>query len=483
MEMTNRWFRVMSTRALGCQPAQKREYDAVIVGGGMVGLALARALQKLHSITAGLRIAVVDKADFPSFQKDTRPGNLSTDENIPEARVSTITPASVDFLKNLGVWRQLMPPFSAAFTDMQVWDGNSSPTWGKYIKYSSYDIGSSEMGFVVENSKLVTALIKQIRASDKDHSSTGSSIDLLGNTSVEKLELPKSSLDFHGEKKEMNDELIDSRPAVLSLQDGSEIHARLVIGADGARSMIREFAGIRCMRRFYQQRAVVATLEELKTDNSNHSTAWQKFLVTGPIALLPVRNGYWNVVWSTTPEMAKELESMEEENFAEVLNQAVQFEEEQSMNLQNRSSNAPKRPPRMARWVGNSPRSFPLQLRHAGTYVLPRLALVGDAAHSIHPMAGQGLNLGLADAKVLAEVIADAIKSGTDIGDPQTLKINYQEPRIRANTVMIEAIDSLQRIWTPQEGPLADLRRLGLGLLNNVPIMKQTVMRYAMFGS
>lgn len=462
------------------QGSSSLEYDAVIVGGGIVGLALAAALRHWDPVTAGLRVAVVDRGSFPSPDEVRQKSTLS----IPESRVSTITPASVNFLKSVQAWDELSPPRSAAFADMRVWDGGPRSGWGQYVHYTSYDVGMSEMGFVVENSRLRTALLRQITSTPyKDRYAGGAQVELMGNVALEQMMLPHvQSPNEEVPTRGLGDSV--SSLATLRLQDGKELQTRLIIGADGAKSVVRKLASIRSMGRSYGQRAIVATLQEderfIQSENVDHTTAWQKFLPSGPVALLPVRDGYWNIVWSTTPEMSEKLEGMNPEDFAEALNQAMYYENgvHDTSEFRKRTST-----PVMAKWVGTPPRSFPLELRHAGTYVLPRLALIGDAAHTIHPMAGQGLNLGLADAKVLAETIIEAIRCGVDIGDRQFLENRYEAPRRKANSVMAGAIDAMQRVWLPQEGPIAGLRRLGLGIINSSPVMKQLITRYAMFGA
>ncbi|GAX78061.1 hypothetical protein CEUSTIGMA_g5503.t1 [Chlamydomonas eustigma] len=239
--------------------------------------------------------------------------------------------------------------------------------------------------------------------------------------------------------------------AWLQLQDGRVLRARLVVAADGASSRVRALAGLRTSGYEYGQRGVVATV---MTDDTEDRTAWQRFLPAGPLALLPVRGGLHNIVWSTTPEAARKLERLSPQDFAEAVNRALQdsLPVDQAMRglvgevsrqvASLLSSITPKSkkvksPPHIQSWVGSQPRSFPLQMQHAGRYVLPRLALVGDAAHAVHPLAGQGVNLGIADAEALVQAVAMAVECGADVGDPLILRDQYENKRMAANSAMM----------------------------------------------
>ena len=231
----------------------------------------------------------------------------------------------------------------------------------------------------------------------------------------------------------------------------------------------------------------------------NDRTAWQRFLPSGPFALLPVRGGLHNIVWTTTSEAAGVLEKMGPEEFAEAANRALRLPIPAStpssplsqagemvdglISTLAATQSLPQRyqdPPMIDSWVGSAPKSFPLQLKHATRYVLPRFALIGDAAHAVHPLAGQGVNLGFGDAEALADAIAMARKSGSDIGDPLILTEMYEKPRRAANEVMITALDSIKTAFSIQMKPFAAARNLGLDLINRTPIVRDVIMSYAM---
>jgi ubiquinone biosynthesis monooxygenase Coq6 len=233
----------------------------------------------------------------------------------------------------------------------------------------------------------------------------------------------------------------------------------------------------------------------------NDRTAWQRFLPSGPFALLPVRGGLHNIVWSTTHEAARTLEKMGPEEFAEAANKALRLPLPSTSSSSSSplsqagdmvegllsrlaaTQSLPQRyqdPPLIESWVGTAPKSFPLHLKHATRYVLPRFALIGDAAHAVHPLAGQGVNLGLGDAEALADAIVMARKSGSDIGDPLILEEMYEKPRRAANDLMITALDSIKTAFSVQFKPFAAARNLGLDLINRSPSMRDTIMAYAM---
>ena len=286
--------------------------------------------------------------------------------------------------------------------------------------------------------------------------------------------------------------------------------ARLVVGADGARSAVRALSGIRQSPwgRDYPAAAVVATVRleegdggrgeegeafggggsvenksksksESKTKKEN--VAWQRFLSTGPLALLPLRDNYWSVVWSTTPEHARELcEAGEKapEEFAAAVDSALRRKGKEK----STSSHSLRLPPRVLAAPGApAPRSFPLRRSSAGTFVLPRLALVGDAAHSVHPLGGQGVNLGFGDASCLAAFLAERAGAGADVGsDPEALESKYGRPRRAATEAMGSALDALQRAFGPQEGFLAEARAAALRGIDGSGPLRSAIVRYAM---
>ncbi|MEW5305132.1 MAG: hypothetical protein WDW36_007693 [Sanguina aurantia] len=529
----------------GAALADDDVYDVVVVGAGMVGAALSSLIGS-HPITKNLKIALVDHQQAPTAEWSA--------PAVPEARVSTITPASISCLAQAGAWNDLCPPHSVAFSSMQVWDtaGPGFIRWhtcppdhpSSSSDHSSFSHPTSShplpdtMGVVVENSLLQSALLRSAQHQCGD-------LSMMWGTSVSNLLLPRytpggmgaaATAAAHADEQRRQQRQQGSggssgggsggggssggegsghglAQVVVTGGDGAAagggrvLRARLVVGADGANSRLRGMAGLRTLDRDYHQRGVVATvrLEEPSP------TAWQRFLPTGPLALLPVRDGYSNVVWSTTPQMAAQLSAMTPSRFADAVNAALNDPSDPASSIPFRGAGLlePLRamlqhpmtgsldslfglgsgydgrsefqpPPRVLGWEGAPPRSFPLVARQSGRYVRQRFALVGDAAHSIHPMAGQGVNLGFADVECLAAALVMATKTGADIGDERVLQELYQDPRQAANLSMAATLDTLQRVFRVEGSPFALLRSLGMGALNVSGPVKDRIMRYAM---
>ncbi|GMH45175.1 hypothetical protein BSKO_13132 [Bryopsis sp. KO-2023] len=430
-------------------------YDVVVVGAGMVGAGLAAGLGS-NPMTSGLRIAVLD-------QKVPADKLASPLADVPELRVSTLTPASINLVKNSGAWEAIKPPSSASFSDMQVWDYGAPGC----LKWSSTDVGLPEIGIVVENSLLQSAFLKAATAR--------SSVECFFPAQLESIDFPHLSNDG-----------CDSSLVKIKLDKNRAISARLVVGADGAMSRVRSMAGMRTITWDHEQRGVVATV---KVDRLT-TTAWQRFLPTGPLALLPVRGGFCNVVWSTNPRMAADLEDADGEAIVTALNESLRGAppSQGSSFLNDLRSFVGVTPPPIfppdlpvvLDVAEQRPRSFPLKMMYAGRYVCPRLALVGDAAHVVHPLAGQGVNLGLGDVSKLIDAIAEAVEGGQDIGSLSILQSNYEGPRKSANTAMMAALMTIKETFAFGKVPLPAIRGLGLEALDSVHPLKNEIMKYAM---
>ncbi|KAF5836845.1 flavin-dependent monooxygenase [Dunaliella salina] len=507
--------------------------DVAIVGGGMVGAALA-ALLANNPLTASMRIVLLDQKPQAS---EWHPAPS------PELRVSTVTPASIRALHKAGAW-EAIERHSAPVATMQVWDASG----GGCIRWHAQDAGMEHMGVVAENSllqaSLLTAMKRQTHAGCSDvasasaagasspaspsaqhasssapDASAGSGVQCLWPATIKGLHLPPFDMgsvqvpappiggphsDHRSRDGSEGAAAQGNQLATLIFEDDTELKARLVVAADGGASRIRQLAGFRTFGWKYNQRAVVATVQ---LEGGSTSTAWQRFLPTGPLALLPVRNDLANIVWSTTPEAARALEQLSPEAFAAAANKALQdpvpspgSDHHPNLSwlsaLQSSSASLAKAtgslypglpessqyqpPPIVQFWVGDQPKSFPLQLQHSGRYVRPRLALIGDAAHSVHPLAGQGANLGFGDAEALADTIMWGRSCGVDPGDLLALQDHYEKPRQAANLAMTAALDGLARTFGIQAAPFAAARNLGLNLLNAAAPLRTSVMRIAM---
>jgi 2-octaprenylphenol hydroxylase len=245
--------------------------------------------------------------------------------------------------------------------------------------------------------------------------------------------------------------------ALLELTDGRRLAARLLVGADGRDSWVRDRAGIATRGWLYDQEAVVANVEVAEP---HRETAWQRFLPTGPLAFLPLADGRCSIVWSATEGRARGLMALDEAGFRRELEEA--FER------------------RLGAIGAIGPRaSFPLRLQHAKEYVRPRLALIGDAAHAVHPLAGQGVNLGFLDAAALAAAIEEALARGRDIGGLWALR-RYERARRGDNALMLAAMDGFKRLFSNRNPPLAALRSAGLTAADHLAPLKRLFMRQAL---
>jgi 2-octaprenylphenol hydroxylase len=396
---------------------QSTDFDIVIAGGGMVGLAQALALAD-----GSLRVALVDQH---------APAALPTLDNTRfDNRVSALTPASAAFLRELGVWDALVALRVCPYTRMQVWDADGTGA----ITFDARDLHVDALGYLVEN-PLVVAVLADALTRTQVHCRFGSGF---------------AGLEREGEGWR------------LALNDGTSLTCSLLIGADGGSSRIREWAGLRSRTWSYDQQALVTTV---RTELPHRATAWQRFMRTGPLAFLPLQpqgeadQHYSSIVWSCDPALAQELKALSPQDFA--LRCAQAFEHTLG-----------------AVTVLNPVQSFPLRQLHAVDYVAPNLALVGDAAHTIHPLAGQGVNLGLADARSLAGVIRTAVGQGRDYASLQALS-RYQRERKPANLGMMLGMEGFKRLFGSNDLALRWLRNNGLRLADSLAPLKQTLMRRA----
>ena len=394
-----------------------QDYDVIIVGAGMVGTTLACALGP-----SALRIAVLEAQPLP--------GDITRDDDV-DLRVSAITHASQRIFTAVGAWHGMTMRRMNAFREMHVWDAGNAHVYNGEIHFDSAEIGENTLGHIVENRVIQAALLERLY--------TFSNITFLCPASV-------TSVSITGDG------------AYVGLEGGGQLTAKLVVGADGAHSKVRQLAGITTRGWSYAQKGVVATV---KTELPHRDTAWQRFLTSGPLAFLPLHDGRCSIVWSTTPEHADSLVAMNEAAFLAELHQA--FGDKLGKMIASPGSRA----------------AFPLNLQHATAYTAPRLALIGDAAHTLHPLAGQGVNLGVLDAATLTEVMLDAHRCGKDIGAHGTLR-RYERWRKGDNLAMMAAMDSFKRLFSNDFMPLHWLRNSGLRLTHRATPIKNMVMRHAM---
>lgn len=395
----------------------------VIVGGGLVGLTLAAALNHDH-----IDVAVVEHEIPP----------LAWSATSTTAQVSAINLASMRLLRALGVWQRLPEGSYGLFNRMHVWDGANvghrvrANTQQHALTFDARQLGLASMGAIVENRALVAALWSHCHAKH---------IPIYCPAAAERYAV--------------------SREAVtMTLADQSTLTAALVVGADGGQSAVRRAMGINWRYVPYMQKAIVAVLQ---TQQPHHQTAYQVFLPSGPLALLPMADPHRVVlVWTLPVDKA-----------AQHLKQSIHA-------FNTDLGNYSKQCLGELGLVGLR-QSFPLVSRHASAYVAPRMALVGDAAHTIHPLAGQGANLGFMDAACLAETLADRVKErpDVDLGGLRGLR-RYERWRRHANTTMRVTMSILNDVFQCQSGTVNALRQFGFDVIQRTPWLKAQMMEVAM---
>lgn len=367
---------------------------------------------------------------------------------------------------------------------MRVWDGLADSASVSFDSPAT----TTPIAYMTENLNLTRALLDRLVALP--------SVLVFQKTSVASIRLgPQLS---HNPNTSSID--LSSYP-FLTLSSGQTIAARLLIGADGLNSPVRAFAGIRSRGWDYDRHGVVATVKlapsnNTGSDGSNTATAYQRFLPSGPVALLPLPGDFATLVWSTTPQYAAQLKALANEDFAAMINAAFRLgmvdirymhtiPNGQSSELEWRESViggdshlAQPLPGRVIEVQPNSVASFPLRFRHADTYISSRIALVGDAAHTVHPLAGQGLNMGLGDVKALLEAIEYSVQHGGDIGVEGNLE-RYERQVYIANSRMLGVVDKLHWLYR-WEGPLGvGIRSLGLKTVDKLGGLKGLLMAQA----
>ncbi|KAK3310688.1 uncharacterized protein B0T15DRAFT_407930 [Chaetomium strumarium] len=456
-------------RSYASAAVQPDIYDVVCVGGGPAGLSLLAAL-RANPVTAHLRIALVEAQDLAKVKSWKLPPDRFSN------RCSSLTPSSVLFLDQIGAWRHLARERVQAYQEMQVWDGVT----GARIEFDwapgSTSAAGTTIAYMNENLNLTSGLLKRLEE--------------LGGVSV--FDSAKVERISYGEETED----LDLREwPVVHLAGGKQLSARLLVGADGANSPVRSFAGIEARGWDYNRHGVVATLElEGEGWGGEHTKiAYQRFLPTGPVAMLPLPGNYSTLVWSTTPSNASLLKSLSAKDFIAMVNAAFRLSPtdleymhtqesgqagEYSWRLEHTPFDYHAVPQTVVAVQEGTVASFPLRLRHADTYIGERVALVGDAAHTIHPLAGQGLNQGQGDVQSLAKTIEYAVSHGQDIGTTMSLE-PYVSERYAANHVLLGVCDKLHKLYSAGSGPLVPLRSVGLSAVNAFGPLKSFLMNQA----
>lgn len=425
----------------------RQSYDVLIVGAGMAGSSLACALGKAP-LTKHLKIGIIDRQP---------PKELHPLPKSPDLRVFSISQSSTKLFQAMGVWDAMAAARATPFRDMKVWDANNAN-----ISFSYHDTKEAELGHILEHHVIQGALADCIKQ--------------VGNT------------DFILSDSTLSVNLPTNPDEPVQVQVGNEtVSTKLLVGADGATSWVREVADIHKTGFRYNQVAIVATIKTTEP----HSTAFQRFLPSGPVALLPLHENFSSIVWTTNPYQTKLLKGLSNEAFLEQLLHAFTRPNQSSTNsfaslIEGIFSSSggpanenylPEGFPSLESVVG--PRaSFPLQTFHVHEYTKPRLALLGDASHVVHPFAGQGINLGFSDVLVLVNNIAYSIQTGSDIGCADRLR-EYGRARTAGNLPMMIGLDSMKRVWESNFSPVVHTRKLGLEITKLVPGIKDLFVSQA----
>ena len=372
--------------------------DLVIVGAGMVGSALALALAD-----SGLSVVLLDRGPLT-------PGAVESD--LPfEPRVSALSLASQRILQRLGAWDGILARRVSPYQAMHVWDGSGTGA----VHFDAASVHAEVLGHIVENRVVQDALLERLAEANV-------------------LLLPEARLEL---LRRSGDQWL------VQLAGDRQIRAPLVVAADGATSAVRRLAGLETREWDYLHHALVTSV---RCAESHQRTAWQRFTDDGPLAFLPLDRGgdtrWCSIVWSCTPKQGERLMALDDAAFCQALGEAFEH--------------------RLGK-VGCSDTRLciPLRQRHAKRYVEPGLALIGDAAHVIHPLAGQGVNLGFLDAAVLAEELRHAQARGESIAEQRVLE-RYERRRMPHNLAMMAAMEGFQRLFQDDRLPLRWLRNAAL---------------------
>ena len=395
---------------------QHREYDVIVVGAGMVGAAFACLLARSNT---RLSIALLEARATAAF-----------DPEQFDPRVAALTEKSRRLLDRCGAWSAIAAQRVSAYGAMQVWDAEGTGE----IHFDCQDVQQPNLGHIVENSLVVESLLVEVDKLDN--------IDFLCPVSVSQYSQSDSQVS-------------------VELSSGERLVASLLVAADGGNSSIREQFKFATREWDYGHSAIVTTVQ---AESVHQQTAWQRFMPTGPLALLPMNKQgdqrYCSLVWSQESTEAERLMALDDVAFCAELSRASEHCVGEILSVDKR-------------YV------IPLRQRHAKDYVVERVALLGDAAHTIHPVAGQGVNLGFADVKALVDTLCAEAKRGNDLGSLLCLG-KYQRLRKPENLATMAAMEGFKRLFAADNVAVRLLRNMGLGKVNQIKPLKNEIIKQVM---
>lgn len=399
--------------------------DVAIVGAGLVGASLAASLKD-----SAFSIALIDNQTEATLTKKLQEAS-SVEEFEP--RVSALTLASQNLLKSIGAWQNINPKQIQHYQNMKVWDELGTAS----IEFDSAELYQDSLGCILENQNIVCALHTVLAAQTNLKTFLGHKL-----TSIESID--------------------SDAQHILSLENGQKLQCKLLVAADGANSKVRQWASVATREWDYQHEAIVATV---KTTEKHQKTAWQRFSENGPLAFLPLADAnetqqFCSIVWSQKVSRAKSLMSLPDDEFLKELAKEIEFNLGELEAVSKRYA-------------------IPLRQRHAKTYVKPGIVLLGDAAHTIHPLAGQGVNLGFKDVKTLSDILIQADKQGLETNNLLLLK-RYQRQRQGDNLLMMGAMEGFKRLFEQPDPLVRWLRNTGMSWVNKQSFLKNQIAKHAM---
>jgi len=381
----------------------------------VIGAGMVGAAAALSLARSGFQVTLIEAGEIPQWSAERY-----------SLRVSAISASSEQLLDDIGVWQEIVKCRVSPYERMHVWDAGGSGQ----LDFDAAESGLPGLGYIVENDLINATLIEHIEKQSNISMITGSRLEAMA----------------------WQENIVQIR-----LDNGEEIGGGLLIAADGGRSKVRELCGINSDVHDYQQTGIVARVQ---TSLPHQHTAWQRFLATGPLAFLPLADGSCSIVWSVDQGLAAELLDIDEAAFCRRLEQAF---EHRLGNVELLSQRA----------------GFPLMMANAESYSTERVVLLGDAAHRVHPLAGQGVNLGFQDVSELCPLLLEAVAKGRQLADPMYLR-KYARRRRAEASLMLAGMDGIKRIFASQQGLVCQSRNIAFDLINQLTVVKEFFVNRAL---